>query len=740
MPDLNIAIEENAARIIARSPVSESFFKSFTLCEPNSGLASVTLGNTIFVLCRNSKLEGRFIVINGARCALSNAKPNSYDPFERIITLAISKFENDVSLPVKWGLYTDGGKRGSFFAYTAAKGSGARIFYEDRFNGGQHIYVYAINSKNIEFSNVVIEKVPYDEFNNNIVDAFIKYESLDFKKKDFDGLVEIEPPSNVIGHGWSLEEWVDRRLTNAQRIFLNKDYSQSVRLRGAAGTGKTISLIVKFLRDFISFEADHKNIRMLFLTHSKVTADLVKDLIHQLDKEDARGRAMFASAKVATIFEIASDFVQREQRGVSPIDIDAYSGRIMQRELVESIITSARLTLATQFADESSPDFINRMLTDEPAAKDRFLYEVMNEIMAVLDAEGIRSGNSKATDYINAPRPEWMVSLEKSGERKILLDIHRRYREQLREMRVISVDQLVADFVSFLSSNVWDNLMEREGYDALFVDELHLFTPLERMALKPLMRQTGVFGGRQPMFMAYDLKQTTRDYFSSLVTDGKSTSSWIGRTADGSDLVELNEVFRFTPQIAHCIADMAVSFAEVEFLDQMDRHIGESLVDDGDVPELREFNTNQKMYEWAFAYAHGRASSLGSGRRVCIICMNEILYAVYRDAGRHSGEFISIESREDLNGIRYAGKRFIYSSPEFVSGLQFDDVIVIHADRRTVDENDLGPLRRRRNLSRLYLAASRASKRLTFCASLELGGISPIFTTAIAKHTIHLAG
>lgn len=739
MKNCNIAIEESAVRLIARTPLSDGFFQNYQLRNSDTGLASILVGNTLYLISRTSRIDGRFLIIDGNKCRLSDMKPNSYDPFERIITLAISKFENDVALPVKWGFYSDGARRGSFFAFTAAKGNNSRIFYEDRFLSSNNIYVYDITNRNIEFDQIDVDALAYQTAVGGIVDAFIAYEDLDFSSVIKNGLVEIEPPSTVIGHGWSLHEWVGTRLTARQKQFVEKDYGQSVRLRGAAGTGKTISLIIKFLRDFITFETEQKRVRILFLTHSKVTSDLVHDLLNQLDADGIRDGAKYAFSKVGTIFEIASEFVQREQRGVSPIDIDAYSGRIMQRELVSSIIESSRLTLATQFSDESSEEFILRMLSDDPDVKSRFLFEVMNEIMAVLDAEGIRSGNNKAIDYINSPRPEWMVALTMIGERKILLDLHRRYREQLREMRVISVDQLIADFVSFLSSNVWDNIVEREGYDAIFVDELHLFTPLERMALKPLMRQSGEFGGNQPMFMAYDLKQATRDYFSSLVTDIKSTSSWIGKATDGSDLVELNEVFRFTPQIAQCIADIAVSFAEIEFLDQIDRQIGESSVDDGDVPEIFEFASNQKMYEWAFSQARKSAGRLG-GKRVCVICMNEDLFAVYRDAGRFSDAFISIESREDLNGIRYAGKRFIYSSPEFVAGLQFEEVIVLHADRRTVDESELGPLRRRRNLSRLYLAASRASKTLLFCASLELGGISPLFTTGIAKGTVKPSG
>ena len=39
-------------------------------------------------------------------------------------------------------------------------------------------------------------------------------------------------------------------------------------------------------------------------------------------------------------------------------------------------------------------------------------------------------------------------------------------------MGTISVDQMVTDFNSYLDSNMWDQIRERSGYDALFIDEL----------------------------------------------------------------------------------------------------------------------------------------------------------------------------------------------------------------------------------------------------------------------------
>ena len=64
--------------------------------------------------------------------------------------------------------------------------------------------------------------------------------------------------------------------------------------------------------------------------------------------------------------------------------------------------------------------------------------------------------------------------------------------------------------------------------------------------------------------------------------------------------------------------------------------------------------------------------------------------------------------------------------PEYVAGLQFDTVFLIHADRVDFENEFLSLGARRRYVSRAYLGASRAAQRLAIASSAERGGPSTI--------------
>lgn len=78
--------------------------------------------------------------------------------------------------------------------------------------------------------------------------------------------------------------------------------------------------------------------------------------------------------------------------------------------------------------------------------------------------------------------------LPETEDRRVILMIYDRFRAFLKGMGVIGNDQMIADYLGFLDSNRWDNIRLREGFDAVFVDELHLFNRQERMTLHHLMR------------------------------------------------------------------------------------------------------------------------------------------------------------------------------------------------------------------------------------------------------------
>src|SRR5207253_2500259 len=104
----------------------------------------------------------------------------------------------------------------------------------------------------------------------------------------------------------SLKDWYETKLTDEQREFVDKPYDGPVRLRGAAGTGKTLSLAIKFLMDGCNFERDNHERRFCFLTHSAATVEIVRDVCESLDPLGLTiGQGSCVILQVRTLYDLA---------------------------------------------------------------------------------------------------------------------------------------------------------------------------------------------------------------------------------------------------------------------------------------------------------------------------------------------------------------------------------------------------------------------------------------------------
>jgi hypothetical protein len=154
-------------------------------------------------------------------------------------------------------------------------------------------------------------------------------------------------------------------------------------------------------------------------------------------------------------------------------------------------------------------------------------------------------------------------------------------------------------------------------------------------------------------------------------------------------------------------------------------HIASSKQADGDLPVLQVHESDTQLLDRVFAKAVEVAREIG-GRRVAVLCLNDDLFDRYRKAGRIQGMFVPVTSREDMKELQFAKTRCVFSTPEFVAGLQFESVFLIHADQADLSDELLSQGARRRYVNRVYLGASRAQHRLIVAASKERGGRSEI--------------
>jgi hypothetical protein len=395
--------------------------------------------------------------------------------------------------------------------------------------------------------------------------------------------------------------------------------------------------------------------------------------------------------------------------------------------------------LRAQFSELSSP-MMSAWATPASAPGKRLVAEIMNEFASVLDAEGVRAGEEKGIKYVSGSgtRASWQMSLPFEVDRRFILEVHRRYRKALAEMGALSVDQMIGDFNSFLDSNRWSSVRGREGYDALFVDELHLFTSIERQTLHKLIKQAVDDEGRPkrlPIFMAYDIKQSTKDTFSQLGEPGSIFTSSSKLT--NSELVKLSKVFRYTPEIAEFLTDLDASFPAVDIPSEWEAYSGEAQLSGGPKPTLTVHKDNISLFRSVFDEAREVAMKTdGGGRRVAVLCASPEMFETYLVAApQYKGKMISILGRDGDDELRHAGRRFVFSMPEYVAGLQFETVFLIHPNVQEAPI-DAGDGMRRRFISDVYLGSSRAERSLRLHSSIERGGPSDVLKLALERKSL----
>lgn len=543
-------------------------------------------------------------------------------------------------------------------------------------------------------------------------------------------------PAKITG-SLTTEEWYTRRLTAAQRQFVDYPEPGSVRLVGSAGTGKTIALAVKCLRGLRVAEDKGSRARFLFLTHASATAEEIENLV--VGMEGDKGVDWLASELpnlvVSTIYSLANAQMRYDLDELTPVSLDGQEGRELQADFLNMAIDEFVKGDWVTFRSSCSEPFIAYIEAASDSTERRFfLWELLNEFACVLDAEGIKSEVAKREQYLKEPRRQWMMMLQSREEREVVLALYDRFRSILRGMKAIGGDQMVTDFLGYLNSFKWDAKRDSEGFDAVFVDELHLFNRQECMVFRNLLRSPEAIPS---VFMAYDAKQSPRDTFLNLSSsDATRFDLWKDRRLGKVEKIELVEVFRYTPQIAKALSFIDRSYPGATLDEDWPAYNGFSIIAEGPVPIVCTLPATKDIYEFVFKRARLMQQTLGKGKRVAVLCASNELFKYYLAYQELKDAFMPLTSRDQASWNLLSSRKFLFSMPEYVAGLQFDTVMLVEANRGEVPEGPYASAALRKFLSQVYLGASRAERQLEFYASMENGGIAPLLTQAVVNGAI----
>lgn len=723
-----LVITEGALNVLAVVPLSPEWFLEpkdledvpVAVRETSSGVyidtPSATPADHLLVITRNT---------NGLFDGVPEAERRNV--FERCMRLGLHGFNANVAINPKWMPF-HAGNRLSVFAYGI--GHRERIVAEVNAKNEGHVYIFAFGDRYQNLANLRPDYSLYDAATMGYVQLgpVAGGNNSQLVDSTFD-LPELEQSS--ITRGFSYAEWYPRGLTRDQVRFVDYELTGPLRLRGAAGTGKTLAMMIKALKTKYDADAEGRPKRILFLTHSWAMAEHVDRLITAMD-ENPSAESTIDVFPLLTLAERA-DYAEI---GREPLGIDSDEGKRLALKEIGNLVDEFLRGDWAAYRSSCSIEFQTRIETDAGTIDRRlFSWDLLVEFGCVIAAQGILTRSDDKEQYLRIRRQRWMLPLETAAEREVVFALWVLFMKMLSQKGYIQTDQMISDYLNELSTFYWDAARKEKGYDVIFVDEAHLFNSQERMVFHHLLREAD----KPPLVvLALDPHQSPRETFTQVTTDGQETTLGIYERArlPKSQKIDLRDVFRYTPQIGAVVAMSRDAAPGLDPMEDWDIPAGSSAVKAGPIPRYYLVDNAIQSFKRSMVQAFElNKVARENGGRVAVLCMDAIRFERFKSAaaGQYRNETFVIRSREDIEGLRYAGRKIVVSTPEYVAGLQFDTVILVDPNKNQVPEGKYQSFHLRRFLSELYLGLSRAQRELVIVVSRDEGGLSPVLKKAVSS-------
>lgn len=533
----------------------------------------------------------------------------------------------------------------------------------------------------------------------------------------------------------SYSTWLER-VTPQQRAFIEMEPKNSVRLRGPAGSGKTLTLELKALHETQRARKDGASLRILYVTHSWALATEVDENLERLSEWGTP-----KEITVLPLLEVAQDLLpaERSSDGLQLIGEDSLADKRAQLARIETLIDEFMLGDWLTFRGAVSEQLRARLDNMDPPARRAFAWDCLVEFGSVLGADGIFPGFDAERQYLRLPRAPWMMPLDAAADKKLVLHLYNEYYRQLQDERQLTSDQLVNDFLNYLETHIWNLRREKQGYDLVFVDEFHLFSVQERQLLRYLTRSTDEY---PKLFMALDPRQSPWHVYGGLEqaqpeSSGPQPDVDVGRVSS----VDLENVHRFSPEILGLVKHINFEFPNLDLGAQWEVDFASvtSTAEPGPLPTVTVAGTQEaETIEIYLALQRARAATTDLSIALAIVDPDRFeTYTRFMPRVQQGLKIrlTIVDSREraDVLGLRRKG--LVVGAAEYLAGLQFDTVLIAGVPDTPASSLNY---QRQRYLSLLYLSLTRASREVNIFVNEERGGIPEVLMRAKEQGLVQL--
>ncbi|MFV9424614.1 MULTISPECIES: hypothetical protein [Microbacterium] len=514
-----------------------------------------------------------------------------------------------------------------------------------------------------------------------------------------------------------------------QQSFIAAPTDRSIRLRGPAGSGKTLALTLKAVRETLAARTSGSPLRVLIATHSWSLASQISHNIDMLGVGD------LPEIEVFPLLAVAENLAPQAAEGIDDYAVvgdDSFSGKRAQLDEILDVLSDFLATDWVTYKKTTSPELRARFESDDVGDHLALAWDLLTEFGSVIGAAGIFPGAGSESRYIQTPRSSWMLPLVAPGDHRVIFRLYVRYMKNLDERKLITTDQVIADFLNYLASHAWNRARRTHGYDLVFVDEFHLFSPLERQAIHYLTANVLEY---PRIFMAMDPRQSPSEVFIGVAADSTQSGGNFPPEEDLGDVtnLELSSVHRFTPQILSLVKHIHHAFPTFALGDDWE-------VDFANVTSSRSDGKKPLVLNAGTAFAEENdivraVHDVYQRGRVAIAVVDGRFWPRYSQLAAtlsQSGKFhvATLSARADIDDIGYRSRGIVLGAAEHLAGLQFETVLTVGLP----NIHDTAPVHeRRRLLSLLYLAVTRAESEVRIFTNDEDGGVPDVLLQAAAQ-------
>lgn len=546
-------------------------------------------------------------------------------------------------------------------------------------------------------------------------------------------------PNYTIVAPLPFEEWKDL-LTKKQIEFIKRPIKGAERLEGPAGSGKTLSLILRCI--YIIKEKVHQNqpYKIIFFTHSISTKDKIISWFTSIfpdfqDHVEDKDRDKFP--KVSILITTLQEW-NREYLGANVIydneviDKDASISKEYQRLLIEDVFTRVKANTWNGFeviCSNEFKSFINN--TDNQNIVEMMQYEI--SVLLKGRAEGDKD------KYLQMSRPQVGLPIRTEEDKMFMLQVYKKYQDYLESTGQFDTDDITISVLGQLNTPIWKRRSIQEGYDACFIDEAHLFNFNELSVFHYLTKPSE----RNHIIYVIDKSQ----YVGEIgFTDEDISSLDKGGTED----TKLTTIFRSSPDIVNLAFNILSSNVSLfsHFENPLDYCSSSFTTEDEKKcrkPSYHMFMTDEEMIRVAFEEAERYCdiSKLRKSDILFVVTDNVLLNnGVIKYLKKCNKPFIELQTRNDYHNIKRAKEdnKYVVSGIDFVGGLEFYAVFIIGVDQGRVppsvnDGSSAYTFTSYAWHNRMYVAISRSQYYVALFGN-SLKGKSSVLETAIENKII----